>query len=238
MTTPETAEMIKYSSNAFLATKITFINEIANLCEQVGADALQVAAAMGKDGRIGPKFLHPGPGYGGSCFPKDTKALAETGVKYGVHQTLVESVIRANRQQKILAAQKIMNRYPEGATLSFLGLSFKPETDDIRESPAVAIAKTLVKSGRFTLRLYDPKAMDNARKELGESTQLVFCTSMAQTIEGADGIVIATEWAEFNALDFMRLKDVLAQPVLFDLRNIYSRAIAERNGFEYYGTGI
>lgn len=238
VTTPETAEMIKYASNAFLATKITFINEIANLCEAVGADALQVAAAMGKDGRIGPKFLHPGPGYGGSCFPKDTKALADTGAKYGAHQTIVESVIRANRRQKEFAAQKIIDRYPQGGTLSFLGLSFKPETDDIRESPAIAIAKALLDSGRFTLRLYDPKAMENARHELGESAQLVWCDNVSDTMEAADGIVIATEWSEFNALDFDGLKKVVRQPVLFDLRNVYGHITVEQTGFEYHGTGI
>ena len=137
VTTPETAEMIKYASNAFLATKITFINEIANLCEQVGANALEVAAAMGKDGRISPKFLHPGPGYGGSCFPKDTKALADTGKKFGAPMTVVESVVLANQRQKKLAAEKIMRRFPDGGVIALLGLSFKPETDDIRESPAV-----------------------------------------------------------------------------------------------------
>ena len=144
VTTPETAEMIKYASNAFLATKITFINEIANLCEQVGANALEVAAAMGKDGRISPKFLHPGPGYGGSCFPKDTKALADTGKKFGAPMTVVESVVLANQRQKKLAAEKIMRRFPDGGVIALLGLSFKPETDDIRESPAVEIAGALL----------------------------------------------------------------------------------------------
>ena len=238
VTTPETAEMIKYASNAFLATKITFINEIANLCEQVGADALQVAAAMGRDGRISPKFLHPGPGYGGSCFPKDTKALVDTGVKYGAHQTVVESVIRANRQQKELAARKIMDRYPEGAVLSILGLSFKPETDDIRESPAVAIVKALLDSGRFALRLYDPKAMDNTRRELGESGQLVWCSSRNEAVQGADALVIATEWSESSTLDFEQLKTKMRQPVLFDLRNIYHKEDVTSLGFEYYGTGV
>lgn len=238
VTTPETAEMIKYASNAFLATKITFINEIANLCEAVGADALQVAAAMGKDGRIGPKFLHPGPGYGGSCFPKDTKALADTGVKFGAHQTLVECVIEANRRQKEKAAQKILDYYPEGATLAFLGLSFKPETDDIRESPAVSIVKMLMDSGCFVLRLYDPKAMDNARKELGENKRLIWCSSVEETMKNVDGIVIATEWTEFNALDFEKLKNEVHKSVLFDLRNLYQRNFVTIHGFEYYGTGV
>ena len=238
VTTPETAEMIKYASNAFLATKITFINEIANLCERVGADALQVAAAMGKDGRIGPKFLHPGPGYGGSCFPKDTKALADVGVKYGARQTLVECVIEANRRQKEKAAQKILNYYPDGATLSFLGLSFKPETDDIRESPAISIVKVLLGSGKFTLRLYDPKAMENAKKELGESERLVWCPSVEDTVPGVDGIVIATEWSDFNALDFETFKGVVKKPVLFDLRNLYQIDDVRDAGFQYIGTGI
>lgn len=238
ITTPETAEMIKYASNAFLATKITFINEIANLCEQVGANALLVAAAMGQDGRIGSKFLHPGPGYGGSCFPKDTKALADTGKKYGVHQTIVESVISANLQQKVLSADKIKRRYPNGGTVALLGLSFKPETDDIRESPAITIAETLLADGRFTLRLYDPKAMDNARHALGDSANLVWCATVEEALKDADGIVIATEWPEFYSLDFTSVKNTVNTPVLFDLRNIYTRSSVENNGFEYHGTGV
>lgn len=238
ITTPETAEMIKYASNAFLATKITFINEIANLCEQVGADALLVAAAMGQDGRIGSKFLHPGPGYGGSCFPKDTKALADTGKKYGVHQTIVESVISANLQQKVLSADKIKRRYPDGGTIALLGLSFKPETDDIRESPAITIAETLLADGRFTLRLYDPKAMDNARHALGDSANLVWCASVDEALKDADGIVIATEWPEFYSINFASAKNIVNSPVLFDLRNIHARSTVENNGFEYHGTGV
>lgn len=238
ITTPETAEMIKYASNAFLATKITFINEIANLCEQVGANALLVAAAMGQDGRIGSKFLHPGPGYGGSCFPKDTKALADTGKKFGVHQTIVESVISANLQQKVLSADKIKRRYPNGGTIALLGLSFKPETDDIRESPAITIAETLLADGRFTLRLYDPKAMDNARHALGDSANLVWCSTVDEALKDADGIVIATEWPEFYSLDFTSAKKTVNTPVLFDLRNIYTRSSVENNGFEYHGTGV
>lgn len=239
VTTPETAEMIKYASNAFLATKITFINEIANLCEAVGADALQVAAAMGKDGRISPKFLHPGPGYGGSCFPKDTKALADTGAKYGARQTVVESVIRANEAQKSRAAQKVLERFPEGGTLAVLGLSFKPETDDIRESPAVEIARALLEQGSFTLRLYDPKAMDNARRALGtDHPALVWCASPEEAIEGVDAVLLPTEWAEFNALDFEELGRHVRGKVFFDFRNVYQRGPVERAGFEYHGTGV
>ena len=238
VTTPETAEMIKYASNAFLATKITFINEIANLCEQVGANALEVAAAMGKDGRISPKFLHPGPGYGGSCFPKDTKALADTGAKYGAPMTVVESVIRANQRQKELAAKKITNRFPQGGVIALLGLSFKPETDDIRESPAVEIARALLADGCYTLRMYDPKAMENTKRALGMPANAVWCSSAQETMQGADAVVIATEWAEFSALDFDEVKDALRQPVLFDLRNVYHKAEAEAAGLEYYGTGV
>lgn len=239
VTTPETAEMIKYASNAFLATKITFINEIANLCEVVGADARQVAAAMGKDGRISPKFLHAGPGYGGSCFPKDTKALADTGVRYGVPQTVVESVIRANAAQKGRAAQKVLDRFPEGGVLAVLGLSFKPETDDIRESPAVDIVKILLEHGGFILRLYDPKAMGNARRALGEEhPALVWCSSAMEATEGADAILLPTEWAEFNALDFEDLSKRVRKCVFFDFRNVYQKEQVEATGFEYHGTGI
>lgn len=239
VTTPETAEMIKYASNAFLATKITFINEIANLCETVGADALQVAAAMGKDGRISPKFLHPGPGYGGSCFPKDTKALVDTGAKYGARQTVVESVIRANETQKRHAAQKVLDRFPEGGTLAVLGLSFKPETDDIRESPAVEIVRALLEQGGFTLRLYDPKAMDNARRALGaDHPALVWCGSAMGAMEGVDAILLPTEWAEFNALDFKELGRHVQGKVFFDFRNVYRRGPVEQAGFEYHGTGV
>ena len=239
VTTPETAEMIKYASNAFLATKITFINEIANLCEAVGADALQVAAAMGKDGRISPKFLHPGPGYGGSCFPKDTKALADIGVKHGARQTLVESVIRANEAQKQHAAQKVLARFPEGGTLGVLGLSFKPETDDIRESPAVEIVRILMERGNFTLRLYDPKAMDNAKRALGaDHPALVWCASPEEAMEEVDAVLLPTEWAEFNALDFEELGRRVRGKVFFDFRNVYQRGPVEQAGFEYHCTGV
>lgn len=238
VTTPETAEMIKYASNAFLATKITFINEIANLCEQVGANALEVAAAMGKDGRISPKFLHPGPGYGGSCFPKDTKAIADTGVKYGSPMTIVESVIRANQLQKELAAKKVMDRFPEGATIALLGLSFKPETDDIRESPAIDIARMLLSDGRYTVQMFDPRAMENSREALGDPANAVWCRSAQEALVGADTVVIATEWPEFSALDLDGLKSVLRCSVMFDLRNIYHKDEVEAAGIEYHGTGV
>lgn len=236
---PETAEMIKYASNAFLATKITFVNEIANLCERVGADAQQVTAAMGKDGRISSKFLHAGPGYGGSCFPKDTKALADMGVQYGARQTLTESVIQANKRQKELAAEKVMARFPDGGVLTILGLSFKPETDDIRESPAMSIVRMLLAAKHFSLRLYDPQAMPNARRELNENTfDLTWCDSTREALEGTDAILIPTEWSEFAALDFEAIGMHVRQKVLFDFRNIYRRNYVEGFGFEYHGTGI
>lgn len=238
VTTPETAEMIKYASNAFLATKITFINEIANLCEQVGANALEVAAAMGKDGRISPKFLHPGPGYGGSCFPKDTKAIADTGAKYGSPMTIVESVIRANQLQKELAAKKVMDRFPEGGTIALLGLSFKPETDDIRESPAIDIVRMLLSDGRYTVQMFDPRAMENSREALGDPANAVWCRSAQEALVGADTVVIATEWPEFSALDLDGLKSVLRCSVMFDLRNIYHKDEVEAAGIEYHGTGV
>lgn len=239
VTTPETSEMIKYASNAFLATKITFVNEIANLCEKLGADAQLVTAAMGKDGRISPKFLHAGPGYGGSCFPKDTKALADTGMKYGARQTVVESVIRANEAQKKIAADKVLARFPQGAVLSVLGLSFKPETDDIRESPAISIVRELMAQGSFTFRLYDPKAMPAAKRELGtESPFLVWSDSAKATFDGADAILIPTEWGEFTMLDFEVIGARMRQRILFDFRNIYRRGPLEKAGFEYYGTGV
>lgn len=238
VTTSETAEMIKYASNAFLATKITFINEIANLCELVGANALEVAAAMGKDGRISPKFLHPGPGYGGSCFPKDTKAIADTGVKYGSPMTIVESVIRANENQKKRAAKKIADRFPNGGTIALLGLSFKPETDDIRESPALEIARALLADPRYTVRMYDPKAKENAKRELGTPLNAVWCGGAQEAMQGADAVVIATEWAEFASLNFEDMKRILKQPVFFDLRNIYPKTEVAAAGFEYHGTGV
>jgi len=239
VTTPETAEMIKYASNAFLATKITFINEIANLCEKVGADSREVAAAMGKDGRISPKFLHAGPGYGGSCFPKDTKALADIGAKYGAHQTLVESVILANENQKKLAAQKVVNRFPDGARLAVLGLSFKPETDDVRESPAIDIVESLLSCGGYTLQVYDPKAMETAKRALGDNSEKVtWCASAKEAMQDVDAILIPTEWAEFSVLNFEEVGKVLRQKVLFDFRNIYRKSELEQVGFEDVGTGV
>ena len=240
LTTPETAEMIKYASNAFLATKITFINEIANLCEQVGADVRQVAAAMGKDGRISPKFLHAGPGYGGSCFPKDTKAIATTGREANAPLTLIESVIAANQRQKELAASKIIQKMPQGGSIAVLGLSFKPETDDVRESPAIAIIEQLSKYSGFSFRLYDPQAMENAKSaltRLGADT-CVWCGSALEAIENADAIALITEWSEFRSLNLEQAAALMNGNLFFDFRNVYDPRDASNAGLIYWGTGI
>lgn len=239
VTNPETAEMIKYAANAFLATKITFINEISNLCEKVGANVLEVANALGKDGRISPKFLHPGPGYGGSCFPKDTKAIAKTGEEYGVKMSIIESVITANQRQKELAAQKIREKLPQGGTIGCLGLAFKPDTDDIRESPAIEIIRILAQDPKFRFQAYDPQAMENAKRALSDipEDQIVWCKTMKEAIEGCDALAIITEWTEFRSLDFQRLQGQMKGNILFDLRNIYPRKEVEGHGFVYVGMG-
>lgn len=238
ITTPETAEMIKYASNAFLATKITFINEIANLCEKVGADVLQVSAAMGKDGRISPKFLHPGPGYGGSCFPKDTKALADIGKKYGSPMTIVETVIKANDHQKELSAQKIINIMKDGGTIAILGISFKPETDDIREAPAITIIKKLAATGKFKLRLYDPQAMENSKCKLSGINDIIWCESKDEAVLGASAAAIITEWSEFRNMNLDELKQAMKGNIIFDFRNVMPKSLWEEAGFINYGIGI
>lgn len=237
VTTPETAEMIKYASNAFLATKITFINEIANLCDKVGANAIEVASAMGADGRISPKFLHPGPGYGGSCFPKDTKALASTGRKYGAPMTLVESVINANAHQKELAAEKIINTMPEGGRIAILGLAFKPETDDMRESPAITVIDRLIENGKFQIKVYDPEAMETAKKVLPKD-RLQWCKSTKAALKDIDAIAVLTEWAEFRNLDSEFLAEVMPGGKIFDLRHIFDRREMEEAGLKYFGMGF
>lgn len=236
----ETAEMIKYASNAFLALKITYINEVANLCEKVGANVQDVARAMGRDGRISPKFLHAGPGYGGSCFPKDTLALAEIGRAAGARIELIEQTVKSNERQKRLMAEKIIAAMGsvEGKTLAVLGLAFKPNTDDMRESPAITIMEELAASGaRFNA--YDPEAMEEASWRLEAIADRVrFCEGEYEAIEGADALVILTEWNQFRNLDLARVKKLLAAPFFFDLRNIYRRAVVEEAGFTYTGVGV
>lgn len=237
VTTPETAEMIKYASNAFLATKITFINEIANLCDKVGANAIEVASAMGADGRISPKFLHPGPGYGGSCFPKDTKALASTGQKYGAPMTVVESVIHANEHQKELAAEKIISAMPQGGRVAVLGLAFKPETDDMREAPAITVIQRLLEHGGFDIKVYDPEAMETAKRVLPVE-KLTWCKNTKDALREIDAIVVLTEWAEFRNLDSEYLAELMPGGKIFDLRHIFDRREMEGAGLIYIGMGF
>src|SRR6202012_6111554 len=218
-----TAELIKYAANAFLAPKITFTNEIADLCEQVGADVQEVARGMGLDNRIGGKFLHAGPGFGGSCFPKDTSALLKTAQDNGVAMRIVEAVAAVNDQRKRGMARKVVTALDgsvRGKTVAVLGLTFKPNTDDTRDSPAIPLITALHDLGA-TVRAYDPAGMEQAKPHL---PSVHYCNSAYAAAEGADALVIATEWEQFRALDPSRLKSVMAQPVIVDLRNIYRHA--------------
>ena len=231
-----TAELIKYASNAFLATKITFINEIADLCEQVGADVQEVARGMGLDNRIGGKFLHAGPGFGGSCFPKDTSALIKTAHDHGVPLRLVETVSAVNEQRKRAMARKVVQALGgsvRGKTVAVLGLTFKPNTDDTRDSPAIPLITALHDLGA-TVRGYDPAGMEQAKPLLPD---VHYCQSAYSAAQGADAVVIATEWEQFRALDLPRLKQIMARPVVVDLRNIYRRDEMVRHGFTYVAVG-
>ncbi|MCL2242926.1 MAG: UDP-glucose/GDP-mannose dehydrogenase family protein [Treponema sp.] len=235
----ESAEMIKYASNAFLAVKITFINEIANLCEKTGADVRDVAKAMGKDGRIGSKFLHPGPGYGGSCFPKDTRALAKTGRDNNEILNIVETTIETNEKQKIRAAKNIENVMEklDGKTLAMLGLAFKPNTDDMRESPAISICEYLISRGA-KMRLYDPAAMKEALWRLTSMKDSVyFAADEYDAMKGADALIIATEWNQFRNIDLIKVKQLITSPMFFDLRNIYKPQEVTSAGLQYFGIG-
>ena len=231
-----TAELIKYASNAFLATKITFINEMADLCEQVGADVQEVARAMGLDNRIGAKFLHAGPGFGGSCFPKDTSALIKTAHDHGVALRLVETVSAVNEQRKRAMARKVLQALGgsvRGKTIAVLGLTFKPNTDDTRDSPSIPLITALHDLGA-TVRGYDPAGMEQAKPLLPD---LHYCNSAYSAAEGADAMVIATEWEQFRALDLSRLKCLMTQPVIVDLRNIYRPDDMRRAAFRYFPIG-
>ena len=241
-TNQESAEMIKYASNAFLAAKISFINEIANLCEKVGADVQDVAKAMGRDGRIGSKFLHSGPGYGGSCFPKDTRALARIGRDNASPVTIVESAISANEKQKNLQILKIENAFGGRGSLhkkvfAVLGLSFKPNTDDVRESPAIVICRGLAEKG-VKLRVYDPAAMKEAERRLAEIKDvLYFASDEYDAIKGSDALILVTEWNQFRNLNLHKIKGLLSCPFFFDLRNVYNRKDAQAAGLKYFCTG-
>ena len=236
ITDVETSELIKYASNAFLATKVSFINEVANICERVGADVRMVAKGMGLDNRIGSKFLHAGPGYGGSCFPKDTMAITKIARSHGYVFKIVESVIEVNREQRERMIDKIKGLTGElkGARIGILGLTFKPNTDDIRESPAMDIAEKLLAEG-VSIKAYDPAGMENARKAMPETVQ--FCNDAYEVAEGCDALVILTEWNPFRKLDLGRLKSLLKAPRIIDLRNIYDPEVMKKMGFEYVCVG-
>jgi UDPglucose 6-dehydrogenase len=231
-----TAELIKYAANAFLATKITFINEIADLAEKVGADVQEVARGIGLDNRIGAKFLHAGPGFGGSCFPKDTEALIKIGQDHAAPLRIVETVAAVNDQRKRAMARKVsaaLGGGIRGRTIAVLGLTFKPNTDDMREAPSIPLITALQDMGG-KVRAFDPAGMEQARAYLKDVT---YCADAYSCAEGADALVIVTEWEQFRALDFARLKAVMAQPVLVDLRNIYDAADMARHGFRYSSVG-
>ncbi|REJ78930.1 MAG: UDP-glucose/GDP-mannose dehydrogenase family protein [Acidobacteria bacterium] len=235
ITSLEAAELIKYASNAFLATKITFINEIANLCDAIGCDVHDVARGMGMDNRIGKKFLHPGPGYGGSCFPKDTRALTTVADQFGVETLIVDAVIEANDRQRLAMIPKIEKLVGdfEGKKIGVLGLSFKPETDDMRESPAIEIVSEMLSKGA-SVRAFDPVAMEEASHVLSD---IEFAENEYDAIDGADAMVIITEWNQFRALDMQKVKALLKAPKVADLRNIYEPDDMREMGFEYIGVG-
>jgi UDPglucose 6-dehydrogenase len=233
-TSRETSELIKYAANAFLATKITFINEMADICERVGANVQDVARGMGLDGRIGAKFLHAGPGYGGSCFPKDTLALIKTANHAGAPSRIVEAVASANDTRKERMAAKIVDAFGGvgGKTIAVLGLTFKPNTDDMRDAASLVILPELAKQGA-TIRAYDPEGMAEAKKLLNAE----MCSDAYAALEGADGVVILTEWNEFRALDLKAAKRLLKRPLMVDLRNIYRPDEMAKAGFTYVSVG-
>ncbi|WP_262692369.1 UDP-glucose dehydrogenase family protein [Kordiimonas aestuarii] len=235
-TNRETAEVIKYAANAFLATKISFINEIADLCEAAGADVQEVSKGIGLDNRIGSKFLHAGPGYGGSCFPKDTRALVSTADQYGVPLKIVRSVVEVNEERKRAMAAKVIKACGgdvTGKRLAVLGLTFKPNTDDMRESPSLDIIPALQDAGAV-IHAYDPKGTEEAEKLLKNVT---FHEEPYSTMEDADALVILTEWNQFRALDFDRARKLMKDGILVDLRNIYAKADPAKHGFTYTGIG-
>ena len=238
-TSVETAEMIKYASNAFLAVKISFINEMALLAEKVGADVQQIAKAMGQDGRISPKFLHAGPGYGGSCFPKDTKAIVDIAKKYGEEFKVIDAAIQANEKQKEKMVEKIVSNMGsvENKVITVLGLSFKPETDDMRDAPSIDIIRGLVKNGA-RIKAYCPEGIKEAKwrlKDIEESIE--YCDNEYIAVKDADATVIITEWNQFRGISLSKVKDLMKGNYLFDLRNIYSKSSEVKKIFNYYGVG-
>jgi UDPglucose 6-dehydrogenase len=236
LTNIPTAELTKYAANSFLAMKVSFINEFANLCERIGGDVHAISRGIGLDGRIGPKFLHPGPGFGGSCFPKDTRSAAHFARELGEELEIIEAVIRVNDRQRWRMVEKIvaaMNGEISGKTIAVLGLSFKPETDDMRDAPSVEIAQTLISRGA-RVRAYDPAAMSKAQKLLPEAQM---CQNEYEACEAADALVIITEWNQFRMLDLERVKGLLRTPVVVDLRNVYEPEPMRAAGFAYTCVG-
>lgn len=232
------AEMTKYAANSMLATRISFMNDIANLCELVGADVNSVRKGIGSDARIGSKFLYPGIGYGGSCFPKDVKALVRTAQKNGYEMKVLHAVEAVNETQKSLLFRKLQARFPgkiEGMTVAFWGLAFKPDTDDMREAPSLTLIGKLLDSG-CKVRAYDPVAMDECKRRIGDS--IIYCEDIYQAVEGADVLFLVTEWSAFRTPDWEKVRKSLKHPVLFDGRNCYDKAELEKAGFEYHGVGI
>ncbi len=233
----ESAELIKYASNAFLATKISFINEMSMLCEAVGADVHAVSRGMGLDGRIGRKFLHPGPGFGGSCFPKDTKALVRIAQEHGTSSRIVEAVIEVNEAQKARMITKIraaLGGSESGKRLAVLGLTFKPETDDMRDAPSLAILPKLIENGA-SVRAHDPQGVHEAKSMLPES--VVFCDNIYETFADADAVILMTEWNAYRGLDLRRILETMAGETFIDLRNVYEPGLMQEIGFNYTCVG-
>jgi UDPglucose 6-dehydrogenase len=235
-TARRTAELIKYAANAFLATKITFINEVADLAEKVGADVQEVARGIGLDNRIGPKFLHAGPGFGGSCFPKDTSALLKIAQDNGTQLRIVEAVMNVNDNRKRAMARKVVSAVGgnlRGKTVAVLGLTFKPETDDMRDAPSIPLVTGLLDMGA-KVRAHDPIGIEQARKELPD---IEYCDDPYECAKGADAVVLVTEWVQYRGMDLDRLKQALAQPVVVDLRNVFSPEDMAAHGFIYESVG-
>ena len=233
----ETAELIKYANNAFLATKISFINEIANICDRTGADIKIIAMALGLDYRISPRFLNPGVGYGGSCFPKDVKALIKTAHQKGYHAKLLEEVDAVNERQKKIIVTKIKERFDhdlKGKTFGVLGLSFKPKTNDMREAPSITIINELLAHGA-ELRVHDPCALEDARRIFDD--KVTYCASAEETAHGSSALILVTEWDEFRGLNFSEIGKLMKEKIIFDGRNIYEPELVKDEGFEYVGMG-
>ena len=231
-----TAEMIKYASNAFLATKVSFINEMASICERVGADVHKVARGMGLDKRIGPKFLHPGPGFGGSCFPKDTRAISQIAKQHGYEFKIVDAVLRVNNERPEMMVEKIASALGgdlRGATIGVLGLTFKPNTDDMRESPTIPIIRGLQERGA-EIQGYDPAGMEHAKQYVPD---IAYKKDLYAVAEGADALILATEWNQFRTINWEKVKELLRRPIVVDLRNIYDPQRMQASGFHYTSVG-